>query len=475
MDTKEIQIREFGKKSGKSPSEIEMAVSKYRNSKQQGPGKDISEAFTGGVQYFKEGVEQAKQAKTPLGKTEAGLKQGAGLIGAAFSPLAPVTKYIGQGIQGAGEAIADVGGEGYEKFAMSKAGQTTARVAEDVQNTAALLSLRGVGKVPTAAKSVGGAISETTKPIRTVAGGIKKNVGGALEDIKPEANSVINHEVSKALNLTPSDMSNFYSKMDNIDVGRFMADNNLLGPNIETTIQNLKNFKESNYNAVRQEIANVPKAYKISQVPRYYDALKQVDEQVGNVKGMEKIAVEVENMMKKEVVTLEDVQRVKELLDDNFQLFKVTGDVKEASTKQGVANMRFELKDFIENQVRENNGTDIAQMNRNVMGARALLDANELRTPRGLKSYQLGMGDWAVFGFGSVAGGGFNPVVGIAALFVKKALETPSVRLRIAKLVDGWSDAQKLKAKAELESGVIPSEFRKVIKIKHNGQVLPPD
>lgn len=473
MANRRDQIIEYGKAQGKSQQEIDKAVAQYEATlKPKGDtiGSDISTAFQGSVDYIKEGYEQAKQSKTPIGKTEAGLKMGAGAVGAVFSPLAPATKYIGQGIDYTADKISD--NPDVQKFAMTKAGDVTSRIAEDVQNTSALLGLKG-------AKPVAGAIKNTAKSGAQAVGGIaekvdgaKSQISGALRDIKPEVDSVINHQVSQALHLTPTDMSNFFGKMDT-DVGRFMADNNLLGDNLENTISNLKRFKDENYAAVRSEIANVPKAYKISQVPRYYDALKQIYEQVNGVKGLEKDAVLAENMLKRDVVALEDVQAVKELLDDHFKLFKVTGDVSDAKTKQGVANMRAELKQFIEKEVKETTGADIAEMNKNVMGSKALLDASELRTPRGLKSYQLGMGDLAFLGFGSAFGGGLP--VGIAALFIKKALETPSARLRISKIIDGWSDARKSKAAAEMQSGVIPNEFRQAIKIKHNGQRLGPD
>lgn len=476
MNKKE-QIIEFGKKQGKTQAQIDSAVAKYEASSAPKPkpgiGADISTAFKGGLDYAKQGYEEGLAAKNPLTKTEAGLKIGAGALGAAFSPLAPVTKYIGQGINAVADKVSDI--PAVQDFAMSGAGKTTARVAEDVQNTSAFLGLKGAKPVGGAIKTAAQGGTNAVAGMGSKIGAAGKQIGGALKDIKPEAGSFITHQVSQALHLTPGDMSNFFGKIDQ-DVGQFVADNNLIGETAEATLENLRTFKNANYDAVRTEIANVPKAYKISQVPRYYDSLKQVYEQVDGVKGLEKTAVEVENMLKKEVVTLEDVQRVKELMDDHFQLYKVTGDVKDATSKKGVATMRQELKEFVENEVSANNPqADIRGMNKNVQASRALLDAAELRTPRGLKSYQPGMGDWAMFGFGSVMGGGFNPLTGIAALFFKKALETPSVRLRLAKLVDEMSDARKARAKAELESGVIPNEFRSAVKIKHNGQVLKPD
>jgi hypothetical protein len=169
LTPQEQKIIQYGKAGGKSSAEIKTAVEKYRASLAPAPtppapktgiGADISQAFQGGVSYFKEGMEQAKGAKNPLELVEAGLKEGAGLVGAAFSPLAPVTKYIGQGI----DAIADQASNipGVQEFAMTPAGETTARVAEDISNTAGLMSLRGLPKAATVAGKAGGVVAEGT-------------------------------------------------------------------------------------------------------------------------------------------------------------------------------------------------------------------------------------------------------------------------------------------------------------------------
>lgn len=123
-------------------------------------GNDILNAFRGGVDYFKQGQREALATNNPIKKTEAGLKMVSGTLQSVFSPLAPVNKYIGKGLGAVSDTISE--NEGIQKFAMSGAGQTTARVAEDVANISAGLSVAGAKPGLSLAKSGIGTVAKTT-------------------------------------------------------------------------------------------------------------------------------------------------------------------------------------------------------------------------------------------------------------------------------------------------------------------------
>lgn len=402
---------------------------------------------------MKKGYEQAKNATNPLQSLEGGLNEVAGGINTAFSPLAAITEpTIGAGINYAADKISNV--PAVQKFAQSKAGEVTERAAEDVGNVTTiagtLAGAKGAGKVGTGAvRTAGEAVDKTAGYL-----------GGAVKDIVPTSQGVINHQIAKALDLSPSDMSNI-SKSTGNEVGQWLSEHNLIGGNKEATQQLINDFKTTNYDAVRSEIAKVSKFYKQSQVPRFVDALKQIKKKVETVPGLEHTWAEVSNLLRKEELSLDDVQRVKELMDEHFKLYKVTGDVGEGVAKEGLSNIRKELRSFIEKEVKRETGADIKQMNNNVSTAKALDDAIITRAPKGLTSANIKTGDFATF-FGGMSFGG--PLTGIAALFVKKVMETPTVRLRVAKYLDEVSDAKKAKIQAALEAGEIPKEFDQFIK-----------
>lgn len=329
------------------------------------------------------------------------------------------------------------------------------QAAADLESAGNIAALLPIGKGATAVKDIAGAttediaknVAETTAKAGTY---VKSTVG----DIVPSTQRVINHQVTQALDLTPGDLNNISRSTGN-DVGTWLSDNNLIGKNKADTQSNVNKFFQDNYTQVRNEIGKVDTTYHQYNVPRYVDALKQIQKQVQGVPGLEKTSVEVSNLLAKRDLSLSDVQRVKELLDEHFNLYKVTGDVKDSTAKEGIATMRNDIKTFIENQVKEKTGADIKQLNNNVSTAKSLDEAITTREPKGLTRSNINRGDLALAFFAVQA-----PLVGVPLLFLKKAYETPTVRLRLARFLDGISDARKAKLEADMSKGIVPQEIQ---------------
>lgn len=319
--------------------------------------------------------------------------------------------------------------------------------------------IEGVGDV---AKSASGALDSAGKEI----GAATSKITGELI---PTTDRIVNHQVTRALDLTDGDVKNISQSTGN-EVGQFLADKNLIGGNKDETIKMIHDFYTKNYDDVRAEIAKVTTKYSPASVPRYTEALKQIKNVIDGVPGMQEASVEVDNLLNKglkgQKITLNDVQRTKELLDEHFNLYKVTGDVKEGAAKEGLSTIRGDLKNFIEKEVKKNTGTDIAQLNNNVQTARSIEDAVDVRSTRGLATSNIKLGDLGVFGVGSTLG---SPFLGVAAVFAKKIIESPSIRLKIAKFLDAISDARKLRIQSELEKGVIPTEIKTIIDAPKTG------
>lgn len=291
--------------------------------------------------------------------------------------------------------------------------------------------------------------------------GATKYVKGAIRDVTPTKQGIINHQVAKALDLTPGDLNTLFQSTGN-DVGRFLAENNLIGTNKATTQNLIKGFFEKNYKEVRSEIGKVKKTYTPDQVPRLTDTLKSLAGQTEGVLGLENAGGEIKKLLQKPEVTLSDVQRVKELLDKHYNLYNKMGDVSQNTAKQGLANVRDELKTFIEKEVKNNTGADIEKLNNNVATSKELSDMIETRTPRGITRSNITWRD-AMVGLGLYAFA--SPVVGIGAVFVSKVLESPTFRLRMARFLDSISDAQKAKINASLRGGVFPKELEAATKM----------
>jgi hypothetical protein len=281
---------------------------------------------------------------------------------------------------------------------------------------------------------------------------------GVIDDIIPTTDRIVNHEITRALDLTQGDVKNISLSTGN-EVGEFVAKNNLIGKNLAETTKNIDDFYKKNYEQVRAEIAKVVDPYEASAVPRYTEALTEIQKQIKDVAGLQAANTEVATLLGKKTPTLADVQRVKELMDEHFSLYKATGDVKEGVAKEGLTNIRADLRKFIEDEVKAKTGADIQSLNNNVSTSRSINDAIETRATRGLTRSNISAGDIAVFLTGSAFGGG-NPLAGLAAVVVKKIYNSPSFKLRLSKWLDGMSDARKAAIKADLEKGIVPEELK---------------
>lgn len=355
--------------------------------------------------------------------------------------------------------------EGYAKLE-----QTNPKAARDVDTAVntlmTIIDVASVGSASTIKKVGQEAIQQglkaTGKGVKATGRAITspvRAIGDVVGDAVPSLDRVVNSTATKAINLTAGDVKNIAKSTGN-EPGQWLGKNNLIKNTAEETSQAIKAKGDEAYTAVRDEINKVTKEYSKVDVPRYEQALKQILKQVNEVPGLEATQSEVSNLLKKEMVTMVDIQRSKELLDEVFSLYKATGDVQESTAKEGLANVRKEIKEFIENEVKKETGVDIKPLNNDVATARSLEDAISTRSTRGLTRSNIGLGDLGAFGAGSLAGG---PVGGAIAVIVKKIVQSPAVGLRFARWLDKLSDAKKAKLRAELEAGNIPDEVEKIL------------
>jgi uncharacterized protein YoxC len=334
------------------------------------------------------------------------------------------------------------------------AGEVTA-VAElpGVAKTASQVARKGAEK----ASSAGGKIASTVKKKAKDFG----DTTGISEAI-PTPERIVEFQTTRALDLTQGDVKNI-SKSTGNELGEWLAEKNLIGKNKEVTTEMVQKFGNESFDKVREEIRKVDKTFNTTEVPRYEQGLREILKKTENTAGLEDVTSEATELLSKKQINLEDVQRVKELLDEQFSLYKVTGDVKDSVSKKGLSNLRSEIKEFIETQVDEAGGADIKQLNNNVATSRAITEAISDRSTRGLTRSSVGLGDLGIFGVGSTFGG---PVGGLVAVAGKKILDSSAVRLRFAKWLDTLSDAKKAQLANQLKKGDIPKEMVEAIKLE---------
>lgn len=450
--------------------------------------QDIKQIGTGIKEAAGRGEEKIGEIKQAYKSGEQGIFRSA--LQAIGAGAGFASQAIGETVLGAGKVllpetaeqkVAGAVQKGVQKVAQTKVAQkgfkawqtlekenpSLARDIEGLVNSVMLgLDIVGLGlgskATKAGAKAAGRAAKATGEALESGVETTTKLAKGAAEaaqEVIPSPERIVNYQVTRALDLTQGDVKNINLSTGN-EVGEFLAQHNLIGKNKDDTVKMVQGFFNDNYDQVRNEIKNVTKVYTKNDVPRLTESLDQIKKQVGDVLGLEDVNKEVDKLLAQKSFKLNDVQRVKELLDEHFQLYKVTGDVKEGATKQGLSNIRKELKQFIEKEVKNKTGADIAPLNNNVSTSRSIMDAVEHRSTRGLTTSNIKLGDLGVFGAGTVVG---SPLTGLALVAAKKILESSGIRLRIAKFLDKLSDARKAKIAAELESGAVPKEIQKII------------
>lgn len=441
----------------------------------QGVKEDFNKRLDEVDEIKKSDVSQVRKATQTFGQG-LGLFQdvlGQGFKGVAKLLFAPEQEQqIKEGVGGVVEKALDIKPAKFLMDEYAKLEETNPAAARDVDT--AINTLMTALDVATfgaasAAKNtakeglktgVESAIKTGAKAVKTVTEPIKfaKDVGKGLIG---KSDRYVNSAITKAFNLTQGDVKNIAQSTFN-EPGKWVADNNLIRGNVEETKNAIKEFGDTAYKNVRDEIAKVDKTYNVADVPRYTQALEAIIKQVAEVPGLESVGSEVATLLKKETVTLADVQRSKELLDEVFNLYKATGDVKDSTAKEGLAQIRKDMKQFIEKEVKDTTTADIAKLNNDVATARSIEDAISTRSTRGLTRSNIGLGDLGAFSAGSFAGG---PIGGVLAVIIKKIIQSPEVGLKFAKYVDKLSDAKKLKLKAELEAGNIPEDVEKLLDV----------
>ena len=172
--------------------------------------------------------------------------------------------------------------------------------------------------------------------------------------------------------------------------------------------------------------------YQPSQVPRLQDGMRVVLSGVDKISGLEDEAAEIRKLINQDTYSLSDVQRAKELIDANSDIYSKFGDVKSSSQAKGLDNIRKDLRSFIEDEVTRASGgeTNIKQLNNDVSTSKAITDAIELRATRGLTRQGITVFD-GILGFS--AGAAISPAVGVAVFVGKKLAETPTFRIALAK------------------------------------------
>lgn len=275
------------------------------------------------------------------------------------------------------------------------------------------------------------AITKTLKGAKDIVS--ESTPGKIISDISPTSYKMQQGQVTKALELTPGDLSTIQKKTGN-DVTKFIIDKGLIRQTPEETASALNETRKATMQNVRGEIDNVKTLYTQENVPSLKQGLNVILKGVDEVPGLEDVATQIKTLADKNTLTLSDVQKAKELIDDNSNIYTKIGDTKSAAQSRGLDKIRKDLKSFIEDEVIKNTDgqVDIRDLNNEVQTTYALEEAIANRAVKGLPRQYLSVFD-GLLGAGVYSQYGFLPAVGVVV--GKQIAQSPVFRLWTAKML----------------------------------------
>lgn len=104
-------------------------------------------------------------------------------------------------------------------------------------------------------------------------------------------------------------------------------------------------------------------------------ALQQSLDDVDNLAWLEDKAVEIKALLKKKDFSLSELNQVKRLLDDQYNLYTKSGDAASGIKAEGLRNIRSQIRKTIETEAKKSWVNNIAALNNETQVARTLADA----------------------------------------------------------------------------------------------------
>lgn len=283
-----------------------------------------------------------------------------------------------------------------------------------------------------------------------------------VEDINTAAKTRIANRVSgtvndmavgqmqKAINLNPSDIRRI--KQPNIagkDPAEWLLERNFKGSQ-ESIANNLDEYRFTTKSQVDDGLAQLSNRVPASEANSAQNTLRVLKETFEGTVGNEPLLRSLDDMLAKNDYTLSELNDIKRLADQELNIFKSTGALKESATAKGLFNVRDELKTLIENKAAEQGFDAVKQLNKETQVAREISDAMKKRLDVSSKLPEFGLTDWIVAG-GGVASGNVLPAAGI--VISKQILQSPQFRTYLANSIKNLSPEQSTAVAEAVNSG----------------------
>lgn len=300
-----------------------------------------------------------------------------------------------------------------------------------------------------------------------------KTVKNIARYIVPTASELSEKKVVQSLDLTAGQVASFKQRTG-INPGEYLLSKKIIKNGVETklldktpdaTLQNVAELKTSSYSKLREELFNVPKTYKPTEVPRMEAMLNQIKSELKNITGREDDIVQIQEILDKKEWKLSDVQSAKEMFDDNYNVYKKSGVAKDTQKAEGLANVRNEIKVFIEKEASDYD-IDVRGLNEDVTFAWQLEDSIAKSSTKDLTRKSFGLTDniLASILLGGTAFGGISIPAAVGIFVTKKVAESPAFRISVAQGLGKLKDNKITQITKQLSDGVLTKENKVILK-----------
>ncbi len=360
-----------------------------------------------------------------------------------LSDAASVVAGFGSIVRGGATALGAITGEATSTAtALTKTGRAI-RIA---QNAGEAIMQKGINMEPVviAGKGVFMAGRGLTKAI----------IGGA----GPEA------MVHKALKMNPNQMRNFMK--EHVAAGETPA-GYLLRKGVsgtkESIMDDLEKIAQKSKATVDNELASVSQTYDlIDDAPDVFKALSEIQDTAKQFKLDEELSF-TNDLIKKERLTLTDVNSVKRRMDDLYYMYSKSSDPTASLTAERLRRVRDGIKTFIEDESESKGLQDVRLLNKDTQLSRALLNDIEHSMIGKWGNNAISLSDYLTAG---VAGGatGSNPLAMAGVVLLKKAGGSVLFRTTLAKYLHRLTSAEMNPLLRLMRDGKMTKDAMRIIR-----------
>lgn len=411
---------EFKKKFGESAYTSLSPDTQKAQSIIKNEGSSIGNAFRAGVGQIKQSFSDAQNASNPVEAIESGMKLGSGVVRTAGSPLAPVVNpTIGKGIEFASDKISN--SPAVQKFATSKAGERTARIAEDVGY---LADIAGTAAGMAEAPKVGATVKKTATGVVDAAQDLSSKVA-------QEARAKVGSQPAKIMQRVARLSKNKQAKFEQTageSVGEYLTKRGIYGDIDEISTQLYDRFTRSK-NTADKALAELKGTFEPAPVKTALDELMAREERVSSEGAPSPIMGRVRQLslkLKREGLDMSEINEVKRMYEKNNKMDYLKQNLPESVARAN--NLDSAIRAWQFKQAETLGLKNLPRINKETRLAKQLLDdiGHEYSGQAGNNAMTLT--DWIMLSGGDpTAIGGF---------LVKKTFSSKAVQSAIAKALN---------------------------------------